>query len=566
MGAAKNAINPVIKLPQGTVIGLTLEESLPKPIDAFRGIPYALPPTGDRRFRPAVKVASSPENVIDGSRYGPAAPGKPLLAGGPKLEYSEDCLTANVFRPSSPSTENVLKLPVAIYIHGGAFNRGTSSMHNTASMVAWSEAPFVAVSFNYRIGALGFLPSALTAKEGSLNLGLRDQIVLFEWVKDNIGAFGGDPDNVTLVGLSAGAHSVSRLFVRAYHYLTWDFLQIGHHLMHFTEGKTPLFDRVVIESGAPTSRAVRPYDASIHEEQFKDFLEATGCRKDRPDDEIFPYLRSLPSEVVTSAQTAVFDKYNPSLRWAFQPIIDGDIIPRPPLETWLSGKWHKVPIVTGFNRNEGSLYVDKQMSNPEQFTDFFAKLLPLLSPSDIETIDALYPNPSRDAQSPYLEDRKSVGAQYKRIEAAYAHYAYVAPVRQTAELASKAASAPVYLYQWALDSSIIEGARHGDNMRYEVVDPAVVKISAAQRDIARTTNAYITSFIATGDPNKIVPKDLPLPQWAPYTAEAPKAMVFGAENKELVGGEAGPAAQLLDDTWGRKESEFWWSKVELSQQ
>lgn len=209
MGAAKNAINPVIKLPQGTVIGLTLEESLPKPIDAFRGIPYALPPTGDRRFRPAVKVASSPENVIDGSRYGPAAPGKPLLAGGPKLEYSEDCLTANVFRPSSPSTENVLKLPVAIYIHGGAFNRGTSSMHNTASMVAWSEAPFVAVSFNYRIGALGFLPSALTAKEGSLNLGMRDQIVLFEWVKDNIGAFGGDPDNVTLVGLSAGAHSVS---------------------------------------------------------------------------------------------------------------------------------------------------------------------------------------------------------------------------------------------------------------------------------------------------------------------------------------------------------------------
>lgn len=208
MGSVKGWIDPAVKLPQGVVVGHTLTESLPKPVDAFRGVPYALPPTGDRRFRPAVKVEDSPSKVIDASKYGPAAPGKPLLAGGPDLEYDEDCLTANVFRPAG-SDEIDRKLPVAIYIHGGAFNRGTSGMHNTASMVAWSESPIIAVSFNYRIGALGFLPSTLTAKEGSLNLGLRDQIVLFEWVQENIGAFGGDPSNVTLVGLSAGAHSVS---------------------------------------------------------------------------------------------------------------------------------------------------------------------------------------------------------------------------------------------------------------------------------------------------------------------------------------------------------------------
>jgi carboxylesterase type B len=157
MGATKEHSHPTVQIPQGTVIGLTLSEALPSPVDVFRGIPYALPPTGDRRFRPAVKVESSPDNVIDASKYGPAAPGKPLLAGGPKLEYSEDCLHANVFRPAKQSVEDVSKLPVAIYIHGGAYNRGTASMHNTASMVAWSEAPIIAVSFNYRIGALGFL-------------------------------------------------------------------------------------------------------------------------------------------------------------------------------------------------------------------------------------------------------------------------------------------------------------------------------------------------------------------------------------------------------------------------
>lgn len=83
MGAAKEYSDPVVKISQGTVVGRTLSESLPSPVDAFRGIPYALPPTGDLRFRPAVKVESSPDSVIDASKYGPAAPGKPLLPEAP---------------------------------------------------------------------------------------------------------------------------------------------------------------------------------------------------------------------------------------------------------------------------------------------------------------------------------------------------------------------------------------------------------------------------------------------------------------------------------------------------
>lgn len=197
---------PSVKLPQGTVVGLTLTE-FPSAVDAFRGIPYALPPTGDRRYRPAERVQPSSE-TIEAFAYGPSCPGKQLLPGGPSLTYSEDCLTANVFRKATK--DGVSKpLPVAIYIHGGAFNRGTASMHNTASMVGWSEEPFIAVSFNYRIGSLGFLPSTASAEEGVLNLGLKDQILMFEWVQENIESFGGDPNNVTLIGLSAGAHSVS---------------------------------------------------------------------------------------------------------------------------------------------------------------------------------------------------------------------------------------------------------------------------------------------------------------------------------------------------------------------
>lgn len=205
---------PCVKLSQGALVGVTLRQNLPRPVEAFRGVPYALPPVGDRRFRAPIKLGSSSSEVIDASHYGPAAPGKQLFSGE-SLVYSEDCLTVNIFaQETQKDDDDGSKLsPVAIYIHGGAFNRGTSSAHNTASMLAWSKEPFVAVSFNHRLGALGFLPSAITAKEGVLNLGLKDQILLFEWVQENIRAFGGDPENVTLIGLSAGAHSVSLLLV-----------------------------------------------------------------------------------------------------------------------------------------------------------------------------------------------------------------------------------------------------------------------------------------------------------------------------------------------------------------
>lgn len=207
---------PFVNLSQGRVVGIPTENET---VDAFLGIPYALPPIGNLRFRPAERLPQSTE-TIDASKFGPAAPGKALLAGGPKLEQSEDCLTANVFRPAG--TQIAAKLPVEIYIHGGAFNRGAAAMHNTASMVSWSEEPFVAVSFGYRVGALGFLPSRLTQKEGLLNLGLRDQVALFEWVQGNIEKFGGDPGNVTLLGLFAGAHSVRYLLNKNLMYAYWE--------------------------------------------------------------------------------------------------------------------------------------------------------------------------------------------------------------------------------------------------------------------------------------------------------------------------------------------------------
>ncbi|KAK4942005.1 hypothetical protein LTR10_018186 [Elasticomyces elasticus] len=553
MGSITTSPRPSVKLRQGTVVGITQNEPGAKPVEAFLGIPYALPPTGELRFRPPVKVETS-SKVVEASRYGPTAPGKPLLIAGPKLEYSEDCLTANVFRQVPERSDGGL-LPVAIYVHGGAFNRGSASMHNTSSMMAWSEQPFIAVSFNYRIGSLGFLPSRLSTKEGALNLGLKDQILLFEWVQENIESFGGDKGDITLFGLSAGAHS------------------IGHHLMRHTNENPGPFHRVVIESGAPTSRAVRAFDAEIHEKQFREFLGEVACPNDLDEEKVFPFLRSLPLSSIIDAQNAVFDRYNPSLRWAFQPVIDGEIIPRRPIDSWRSGNYYKVPIMTGFNGNEGSLYINKKMATDEQFRQFFQTLLPQLPVSDIGAIaQKLYPDPEKSGNSVFQETRKdsTIGPQYKRIEAAYGQYAYVAPVRQTANLASRAQSNPVYLYHWALPTTVIGGASHGDNMRYETHSAEVRSLSEVQGNISGMLHAYVTSFICNkGDPNAIAGRFADRPEWEPYMGkqENPRTMIFGKEVHELIGGENhGELAECVHDIWAMEQCHFWWDKVELTQQ
>ena len=333
-----------------------------------------------------------------------------------------------------------------------------------------------------------------------------------------------------------------------------------------------------MESGAPTSRAVRHFNAEIHEQQFQDFLEAVKCPKDASTGpEIFRYLRSLPLDAIAAAQTKVFYSYNPSLRWAFQPVIDGEIIRRRPIDAWREGKWHRVPIMTGFNGNEGSLYVDKAMDTPAQFTGFWKTLLPQLSEADVARIHELYPDPTLDSSHSHrykvegpLAAEKGVGRMYRRIEAAYAHYAYVAPARQTAHLAG--GSVPVYLYHWALQRSVVNGAAHGENMLYEVRDPGVCRGSPAQEELSRVLHAYVASFICTGDPNGVV--GVERPRWEAHARGEDKRrvkMVFGKDNTDFVGSGGGrspppPPAVLVEDVWAETESQFWWDKVEISQQ
>ncbi|KKY13968.1 putative carboxylesterase family protein [Phaeomoniella chlamydospora] len=536
---------PKVTIAQGTLIGTNINDgTFPAYVEAFLGIPYALPPQGELRYARPVPVPASNQS-IDASKYGPRCPGKQLLRVGDGPDhYSEDCLTVNVFRQRGSASDGA-KLSVAVYMHGGAFNRGTAKMHNTASMVAWSAEPFVAISFNYRIGALGFLNSAVTAKENLLNVGLRDQVLLLQWVKENVAAFGGDPNNVAIIGLSAGAHS------------------IGHHIMNINS-KEQLFHKAVMESGGPTSRAVHPYDSELHKEQFHQLLSEVGC-DEVSQNEVLQCLRSVPSEEIIAGSDTVFGKWNPSVRWAWQPVIDDDLISRRPLEGWNSGRWNKVPILTGFNHNEGTMYVPKKMSQSNEFNDFFATLLPQLSKEDLKQLTQLYPDPSTHNDSPYVETRNiSVGLQYKRVEAAYGQYAYVCPVRQTALLGSASQNdPPIYLYHWAVNRTVEGGANHGDQMYYETMNPDVRNISPTQAELAGFFHAYVTSFIVSGNPNTVLGRFGQRPEWKAFDNSDGIAgtMVFGEGNDERAGGSGqGITAQFVNDQWAKEECDFWWKE------
>lgn len=322
-----------------------------------------------------------------------------------------------------------------------------------------------------------------------------------------------------------------------------------------------LFHRAIIESGAATSRAVHPSDSALHEAQFRQFVQEAHCNV--PEGDIFRCLRNQPLETIANASFSVFDRYNPSVRWAFQPVIDHELIKRRPIEAWKSGSWNKMPILTGFNTNEGTYYVPVNMSSSAQFIDFFRTLLPTYSDADIRTIDALYPDPAR-MPSLYTETRPiAVGPQYKRVEAAYGHYAYVCPVRQTAHFASSQGD-PVFLYRWALNMTVQGGANHADQLPYEAFDAEVRSLSKAQEEVAGTLHAYFTSFIIAGDPNALGGSYPDRPVWERYS-DAPqegRVMMFGEGNDERAGGTGtGVAAKMWPDEWSARECEFWWKKT-----
>jgi para-nitrobenzyl esterase len=284
----------------------------------YLGIPYARAPVGNLRWH-APMPADSWQGIRDGSRFGPDCmqPAEyPELRGN---GMSEDCLSVNVWTPAHTVQD---RLPVMVWIYGGGFRYGSGS-HPSYDGEALASRGVIIVTFNYRMGLLGYMAhpqlTAESPSHSSGNYGLMDQIAALQWVQRNIGAFGGDPQKVTVFGQSAGAHSISTLLVSP-------------------KGKG-LFRQAIMQSVG----VMRPMASLKQAEQY-------GLQFGADINE----LRKLPaSELITRLQKA--KKFSSVLTSPAIPsiIVDGVLVPEPDYKAFATGNFLRVPIIVGTNANEG---------------------------------------------------------------------------------------------------------------------------------------------------------------------------------------------------------------------
>jgi para-nitrobenzyl esterase len=296
-------------------------------VAAFLGIPYAAPPVGPLRLRPP-QPAPAWHGTRDATRWGAAQPQREdpiaaslgLLHGAP---VDEDCLTLNVYTPTARAAPR----PVLVWLHGGAFIGGTAGIPLYDATRLAARGDVVVVTFNYRVGALGF--SFLPAPGGAhvANLGLLDQLAALRWVRAQIGAFGGDVRNVTLFGESAGAGSILAL--------------AG---MPAAAG---LFDRAIVQSAAPRG-VLRPDEAEARSRSVLAKLGATGPAAEA--------LRAAPLGALLEAQYACASSGPHRTGMFYVPVHDGRTLAVEPIDAFATGFGRRIPLLIGTTRDEMRLF------------------------------------------------------------------------------------------------------------------------------------------------------------------------------------------------------------------
>jgi para-nitrobenzyl esterase len=481
--------------PQAQVTGGTVQGASGDGVVSFKGIPFAAPPVGDLRWR-APRPVQPWTGVRQATAFGHDCmqvpfPGDAAPLGTPP---AEDCLTLNVWRPANAPAD--ARLPVMVWIYGGGFvNGGASPEVYDGSRFA--RQGVVLVSFNYRLGRLGFFAHpALTAEAAGSptgNFGHMDQLAALEWVSDNTGAFGGDPSNVTLFGESAGGGSVHTL-------LTSPQSQgLFHKAIILSGGGRGLLmgDRLLKETGPagqPSAEAVGELFArSVG-------IEQTGA-------EALAALRALPAEKVgnLSMMTLGAPTYS-------GPMVDGQLVVEAPEAAYAAGRWAKVPVMVGATSADiGFGFAQSKDQVFEAFPDPAAARAAYdpdgsASVQTVATLTAM----DRTMIEPARHTARSVAAQ--GVPAYHYRFSYVAESMRDA---------------WKT------GAPHATELPY-VFDTVEARYGEAATDldrrVGRETQAYFVQFAKTGDPS---PSGLP--GWPRYEARADLLIDFSAGGTPVAG-------------------------------
>ena len=516
MAAAGAASAQTVQVSQGAVRGIVEDGA-----EVFKNIPFAAPPVGPLRWRPP-QPAKAWVGVRDGSTFGPACI-QPKLSFSPgqggaigtemgdegTFTTSEDCLNLNVRRPAR--TQAGSKLPVMVWIYGGGFQFGRGSQQ-TYTGTGLVKRGVVLVTPNYRLGALGFLAApALSAEDphhSSGDYGALDTVAALQWVKDNIAAFGGDPNNITIFGESAGGALVGMLAGSP----------LTHGLFQHAISESGVFFGPPDQSGGPGGGASDSLLAAA-EQSGTAFLKQAGVSS-------LAEARALPAERILAA-----GRPGPGRRPVFfRPNVDGWFLPKLTYELMKDGAYDQRPVLVGSNSDEGVLFVPKQITLAQ-----YQAMTRQAWGADADRILAAYPA-ATDAEA-------TRAARDLQRDGTFAWAAWTWGRMQKGD--------KVYVYNFNHRPPFPNtpefkdmGAPHAAELPY-VFDAFNSPLMSWGRDdhvISDEMMGYWTNFAKTGDPN-----GAGLPPWRAYTSDGEQALQF--DKVAAVPGKVQniPRLKIIDD-------------------
>ena len=504
--------SPVITTSYGPVQGIRVDNTA-----MFRDIPYAAPPIAELRWR-APQPPQPWQEVLDVSQYGPACwqitdtgnseflamltEGSGMssigqfivkrFAGFADLAVDEDCLTLNIV---SPNTDPNAKLPVMFWIHGGAHQYGSGGRNYDSTTLA--NRGVLLVSINYRLGLYGFFAHpelALEDPNGSTgNYGMLDQIAALQWVRDNIGAFGGDPENITIFGESAGAHSVGQLMASP-----------------VAQG---LFHKAIAQSGSgfyqfqsvdQAYERISGIDAGL---QAAELLGLSGTEQ-------IPAMRSLSTEELLKVAV------HPEISATFHPQIDGYALPDATSRIFTESGQASVPLMVGSNADEGSVLYHFGMSPVDGATE-------MQQPQTVSEWEQLLMEQFADGAKSVAvhyavdqDDDVDAAAEQLTGDSWFGRHAYYMAQRHAE------AKNPTFLYFYerrpASDEETI-GATHALELN-SLFGGFIPFWPRDERDdeLVEHMQLYWTNFAKTGDPN-----GTDLPNWNPFHSLNSQELALG---------------------------------------
>ena len=488
----------LVQTDAGPIRGFTPEGS--DDIAAFLGIPFALPPEGHLRWRPPIAVEPWTE-PLEASEYRPICP-----QGRAQLTQSEDCLHLNVWTSADRSATDAM--PVMVWIHGGGFRAGNGRLGEapaTGRGAGLAGRGVVVVSIQYRLGALGFFAHPALAAEAAASgepegsHGVLDMIAALEWVQRNAAAFGGDPDRVTIFGVSAGGMAVNTLMS----------VPIAAGLFH----------RAIAQSGYGTWRLPHISESRWGLPSARDLGAALIAEAgfDLGDEPSAADLRALSFEELNTLGTG------------FWVPITGTMLPDEPGIVFARGEQHDVPYITGGNSFEGTIFRAFAMAPDDYF--------------------ATFDEHEEHARALYGADAKA-DADAERVAAAtaFGDQRYVISARYLADQ-MKTVSAPARTYYFRFvpeaQRQTFPGAPHGSEVSYVFGDPGEPGserfAGADGAALADAMAGYWTRFAATGDPN-----GHGAPEWPEYDGDSDTWIVLDAPEPKAVPGVLKDRLDLLE--------------------